>query len=521
MKLFPLSFAALATAALLALPVQAEPITLSWGIPAEASDILTANTTSGTAQLLGTKVFDGLLSYNDDLTPKPQLATVWDVSPDGLTYRFTLREGVKFHDGTPLTPQDVAFSINYLKANHPRGNVTFSTVERIETPDAHTVVLHLTKPTPFLLSALASAESPILPEHVFADVKPGLPPPDDKLIGTGPYRFVKWQRGDYIIFEKNPDYWDKGKPEVDRLVGRFITDAASRSAAFETGEIAFGEINPAEAQRFKDQPGFQVIELPKAYNGSHAQLAFNLDRELPRDIHVREAVSHAIDVPRILDTVYYGAGTVSPTPIIPSKGIYHDADLGPFDYDPKKAEAILDAAGYKPGPDGFRFKIELALNGYHDPRLGSFIQQSLREIGIDASLRLNDPAAYIKRVYTDRDFDFAIDFLGNYFDPAVGVQRVFWSKSIRPGVPFVNPSHYSNPEVDRLLEAAADEPDQAKRVELYRQFQEIIRKDLPVIDLLDPPTFYLVSDKVTGLFNSAQAQSGNFADLKLATPGKS
>jgi peptide/nickel transport system substrate-binding protein len=200
--------------------------------------------TTGPALAASSKVLEGLLAYDFDLRPQPQLATAWVVSPDGLKYTFTLRQNVKWHDGQPFSSEDVAFSIALLKSVHPRGRSTFANVTRVSTPDARTAIIELSKPAPYLLKALSAGESPIVPKHLYASGDPLSNPHNNAPIGTGPYRFKSWTRGANIVYERNPDYWAPGKPYIDTLIFKVIPDAAARSAAFETGALDLGGENP-------------------------------------------------------------------------------------------------------------------------------------------------------------------------------------------------------------------------------------------------------------------------------------
>lgn len=484
---------------------------ITWVIDRESTNIVPINTTTFMSQAVGPKIFDGLVWFDEDLKAQPQLATEWAISPDGLIYTFKLRADVKWHDGQALTSADVAFSFERLKAAHPRGRVTFANVQKIETPDAQTVVVTLGKPTPYLLTALSSQESPIVPKHVFEKLDPAAVPPDTALIGTGPFRFGEWERGSHVTLDRNPDYWQKGEPHLDRLLVRIIPDAAARSAALEAGEIDIGEVGLSDIERFKTNQQFVVSEQSTVYSGPHHQIAINFENPVLANLKVRKAIAHSIDLESIKKLVYFGYGTVSPTPISASLGKFHNSDIKPYVVDIALANKLLDEAGYQKGGDGFRFKLRIALNPANDQRTGAIVQQTLKAIGIDGVLTLTDQAGYIKKVYSDRDFDLGIDALASTFDPTVGVQRVFWSKAFKVGVPFTNPGHYANPEVDRLLETAAVEPDEAKRRDLFLKFQEVVHADVPVIDFIDPPRLVVTRKGVEGFNQGAHGLSGNFA----------
>ena len=186
----------------LVMVVQPEPPTL-------ASFLSTA----GPVGQVATKVYEGLLEYDFKLAPQPGLAKSWTVSPDGKTITFKLQENVTFHDGKPFTSADVKFTVfDVLKKSHPRGINTFRALESIETPDQYTAVFKMSEPAPYMLMALSGYESPMLPKHIFEAGDVTKHPNADRPIGTGPFKFVEWQKGQFMRFDKNPSYWKKGRP---------------------------------------------------------------------------------------------------------------------------------------------------------------------------------------------------------------------------------------------------------------------------------------------------------------------
>ncbi len=493
--------------------------TLRFVFKNESSSMVATNNTSNTAWTVGPKIFDALLRYAPDMTPQPQLATAWQISPDGLRYTFHLREGVRWHDGKPFTADDVAFSIlQVLKVMHPRGRGTFANVTAVETPDPHTAVIVLSKPAPYLIRALAATESPIVPKHLFAGTDLSAPTPAPLLVGTGPFRFKEWVPGSHIILDRNPDYWDSGKPYIDRIVMRFITDAAARSAGFQSGELDLGGATPipiTDVALFKKQPNLVVDVGDFAYSGNQLQLMFNLDNQYLKDQRVRQAIAHVIDLQRIVQTVFFGYAKASPSQISVVLKDYYDPEIKPHSIDIAQANRILDDAGYQRDGGGSRFSLRLLFNSVIDPRLADYVRQAVRRIGIDAVIHTYDFSAYVKAAYTDRAFDMTVESLANAFDPTVGVQRVYWSKNFKLGLPFSNVSHYSNPEVDRLLEAAAVEPDETKRKALFNDFQKVVDTDLPGINLVAWSEIIVASSKVKNYAPGAEGLNGNFADLYI------
>lgn len=491
--------------------------TLRFVMKYEPPTLSSINNTS--TPLTSGKIFDGLVTYDFDLNPKAQLATSWTVSPDGLRYVFKLREGVTWHDGKPFTSADAAFSILRLKAGHPRGRATFANVEQANTPDPLTLELVLSKPAPFLMVALGPSESPIVPKHLYEGVDVAAPPGPPLLIGTGPFVLREWTRGSHVVLERNPNYWDKPKPYLDRVVIRFMPDAAARAAAFEAGDLDLGSSAPvplADLPRFERDPRFAVYRQDYAYSGAQHQIFFNLETEVLKDRRVREAVAHALDLNRMVDTVFYGAAKVSPSPVSVALTPFHDPAIKPRAFDPARSERLLDEAGLPKKADGMRVQLRLLINPFIDSRLADFVRQSLRRVGIDAVIQPREFAAYVKQVYGDRQFDMIIESLANVFDPTVGIQRGYWSKNFRPGLPFSNSARYESAEADRLLEAAAVEMDSAKRKALWREFQHLIHKDIPSVDLLSPLEVVIASKRLRNFAVGAEGVSSNWADAYFA-----
>jgi peptide/nickel transport system substrate-binding protein len=462
------------------------------------------------------KVWDGLVTYDIDLKPLPMLATSWSLSPDGLQYTFNLREGVTFHDGKPFTSADVAFSIMRLKAGHPRGRGTFANVAEVKTPDAKTAVIVLSKPSPYLMVALGPSESPIVPKHVFENFDLATPPGPPQHVGTGPFILKEWVRGSHAVLERNASYWDKPRPYLDRVIVRFMPDAAARAAAFEAGDLDLGGLAPvplSDMERYKNHPRLAVDTRSFAYTGAQNQIFFNLDTPILKNKKVREAIAHALDLQAIVDTVFYGYAKVSPSPISVALSTWYDPAVQPRKFDPEIANKLLDEAGHPRAAGGMRFPLRLLYNPFIDARLAEFVRQSLRRVGIDATTQNLEFGAYVKGVYTDRAFDLTVESLTNVFDPTVGVQRGYWSKNFRVGLPFSNSAHYENPEVDRLLESAAVEIDPAKRKELFSQFQRIVHADAPSVDLISPLEVIIANRKIRNYARGAEGLGDNFADV--------
>lgn len=486
----------------------------------EPPTLLTLTNTAGVSLYTSSKTNEGLLTYDFDLKPRPQLATSWSVSPDGLEYRFKLRPGVRWHDGKDFAAADVVFSIATLKEVHPRGRSTFANLKNITAPDPLTVVLTLARPAPYLLSALAASETPIVPRHLLEGQKIIGHPLNDAPVGTGPYRFKEWVRGSHIVYERNPDYWDQPKPYIDRLVFAIMPDAAARSAAVESGavDVAPGPPVPmSDLDRLRQNPRLRFVTDGYQYNNNIYRIEFNLERPYLAKRPVREAIAHAIDRKRLLEVALLGYGDISLGPINPHLTQFRVPDLPFYPLDLKRAGQLLDEAGYPRAGGAPRLKLVHDPLPYGEPhrRAGEFIRNALARIGIEVTIRSQDFATYIHRVYTDRDFDFTFNSMSNLFDPTVGVQRLYWSKNFRIGVPFSNGAHYVSAETDRLLEAAAVETDLEKRLQEFADFQRQVIKDLPDITVATVYSATIADRKVIDHTLTADGLCANLADVYI------
>ena len=516
----------LLTGTFLGYPVQAQSAadidsgTLKFVLSPEPPFLLTAINTALQMGMVTSKVMEGLLYLDNELKPQPLLAQAWDISPDGLTYTFKLRPNVKWHDGQPFTSADVSYTIlEVLKKVHPRGRTAFAKVTAVETPDPLTAVIKLSQPAPPMLTALASSyESPMVPKHLFAGTDPSANPYISKPVGTGPFVFKEWKKGDYILLEKNADYWQTGKPSLQRIVFRIISDASARAASFETGEGHIGGLSPiplTDMPRIAKNPALSIETRGYAYMSPYMLMEVNLRKPPLNDVRVRQAIAHAIDRARMTQVVWLGYGQPAVSPIPSQVTTFHSTDLPKYEFNPEKAKKLLDEAGLKPGPNGMRFKIthDFIPFGSEYQRTGEFIKQQLNRVGIDVELRSQDLPSFLRRAYTEYDFDTTSLYYGAFADPTQGVQRLFWSKAIQKGVVFTNNTDYRSPEMDRILESAQGENDPIKRKALYLEMQRLAMTDLPVIPLMETRFLTISSSKLKNHTISADGViGGNFAD---------
>lgn len=484
------------------------------GEPTTLVPLLDSNTRT---RVISTKILEGLVKFDDRFNPRPVLATAWSISQDGLRYTFNLRQGVKWHDGKDFSSADVRFSLLAFKRVGPRGRITFANVTDVETPDPHTAVVVLSKPTPFLLRALTGGETPILAAHTypgddFTTSKNGTSP-----IGTGPFVFEEWKRGSYVKLKRNPDYWQAGLPYLDGVVTRFVGDGAAASIALETGEAHLSnDVSLVDIDRLKQNPQLAVDTYTDSYLNNAQIFEFNLENPALAKREVRHALAHAIDRNFIVDAIFFGAAKPAASTIPAVFSHYNDEAPFQYPFDLRKASDLLDAAGFPKKDDGSRFNLRLAfLPGDTFKKTSEYLRSAFGKIGVRVDILDGDLGTYIKRVYNERGFDINLNGISRLFDPTAGVQRLYWSDGIKNVAPYVNAAHYNNPEVDNLFRAAAVEQDDAKRAGYFKKIQAITGAELPNFALVALPTIVARSAKAQSVVTTIDVTSGDFATVWL------
>lgn len=480
---------------------------------------------SNPSAVIASNLFDSLVSYGADFKPTAQLATSWSTSDDGKRITFVLRKGVRWHDGQPFTSADVKYSLmEVAKKYHALAGPTFSTVTDVETPDIHTAVFVLSRPSPVIWAFLNGSGLQILPSHLYGNSDPRTNPLNNKPIGTGPFVFKEWVRGSHIALERNKDYWDHTRPLLDRITFRIIPDTGAREAALETGELHYAPLSPvplSSAKRLRANPDLVVEDRGWEAVAPVYFFDFNLKRKEFQDVRVRRAFAHAIDRQALADVVWYGFAEPSLGPVPSFQKQFFNPDTPQYAYDPAKAEALLDEAGLKRGPDGVRLRINHLNHTYGDDfkRSGDFYQQQLKAVGIELELVNYDLATYLRKVFTERDYDTTAVFYAAFADPQIGVVRRYWSKTIQDGVPWSNGTNYSSAEMDRVIEGIHNEPDAAKRQAYINELQVIAQTDLPSINLLDLKFFRVFSKRLTGVDVGPVGVYAALGDAGLAVKG--
>ncbi len=449
---------------------------------------------------VSTQLFASLIRFDDQWNPEPYLATSWKWSDDKKSITFKLRPDAVFQDGKPITSADVAFSINVVKVNHPFKTM-FSAVEKVETPDPHTVVIKLSHPYPSLMIALSPALCPILPKHVYdtgnlADVKSN-PHNSQNVVGSGPFELVKFVPGKEIVLKRFDKFFLKGKPYLDKIVMQINPDPTTLLIGLERGDLDMLPFvsTPTTLTRAKDDKNITVLN--KGYEGMGALqwIEINTAKKPLDDKRVRQALSYAIDKNFITKVLLRGFAKPSIGPIISSSPFATPTHEYKMNLD--KAKKLLDEAGLKPNSDGVRFKISIDImpGSVTGKAIAGYARQQFKKIGVDAVLHESpDFPSWANRI-AHHDFDMTTDMVWNWGDPVIGVARTYLTDNIRPII-WTNTMSYSNPKVDKLLHEAAIEPDMDKRKALYKEFQQIVTDDAPIIYLDEVPYHTLITKNV-------------------------
>ncbi len=448
-----------------------------------------------------TQLFASPLRFDDKWNPQPYLAESWKLAEDGMSLTLNLRKNAVFHDGKPVTSADVAFSIMAIKANHPFQTM-LGPVEKVDTPDAYTAIIRMNKPHPAIVLAMSPALCPILPKHVYGDGQDLKTHPRNSadVVGSGPFRLVEFKAGQRIVMERFDKFFLPGKPYLDKVVVNLSPDASSLMLGLERGDIQmlpFVSV-PTDLRRLKDNA--KLTLTPKGYEGIGPLnwLAFNLERKPLSDVKVRKAIAHAVDKNFITRALMGGFAVPADGPIVPTSP-FAVTDVVRYPLDLKKAAALLDEAGYKPGANGERFKLTIDyLPGADDQQktVAEYVRGQLKKIGIAVDVRASaDFPAWAKRIAA-HDFDMTMDLVFNWGDPIIGVHRTYLSSNIRPII-WTNTQSYRNPQVDELLNTAGGVLDPTKRKAYYATFQKIVTDELP-IDFINVVPYHTAALRTVG-----------------------
>jgi peptide/nickel transport system substrate-binding protein len=481
-----------------------------------------------TTWILDRKVYQGLARLDGGKAPdyplKPELAESWEISPDGQTYTFHIRHGVKWHDGALFSGQDVVATVHKIldpsmRSMHLRGQ--FEDLESIRTApgDDFTVVAHYKRPYFLALRSLATLS--IYPKHVLDRAGDMLTDPIHRApVGTGPFQFETWDTANKkLVFVRNEQYWGR-KARVDRLVYRFVEDASVAFQLLQKGEFdVFTQLQ--EVAWTKDMPTIPALvegyHRSRFFEVNYSWIGWNNARPFFKDPRVRLAMTYAMDRDGMLRNFLYGINR-STTCIFYNESSSCDHALQPRPFDPAKAAALLDEAGWTDHDgDGLRdkdgvpakFTFLAVASSQFFAKLTPYLQQELRKIGVQMDIRKVEWSIYIKTL-RDHEFD-ACGLLWGNTDVQEDPFSVWHSSMANAGSNYIS---YANPEADRLLVQARAELDDARRNELYRRFGHILYDENPYTFLYNRPALDAIRRSVHGL--RAQVPWYDFEDAWFA-----
>ncbi len=436
-------------------------------------------------------VFDGLVRFTPDAQVVPGLARAWDVSTDGLTYTFHLRTGVKFHDGRPFTARNVVGTFQRVLDPATKGGRGWplfpirgakeyadgkgTTISGLTAPNDTTVVITLTEPLAIFPKLLAMPVAAIVPDSPAANF-------GENPIGTGPWKFVEWKHDDYLLFAKNPTYFD-GAPKADSLMARIVPEPSTAVAEFESGNVDVLYVPEGETRNWEqtDEKKAMLLSAPAL---RMVYIAINTTRGPLADVRVRQALNYATDSKSILDGIVSGRGNLS-AGVIPPALPGGDSTRRGYTRDVAKAKQLLAAAGYPNGID-----IELWSSQTPPfPRISQAVQANLLEAGVRVKLVQRD-ASSMREAARAGQTDMALkDWFADYPDAENFLFPLLHSTNKGVGG---NVSFYSNPRYDQLVSNARRELDDAKRVAMYVEADKLAYNDAPMIYLFFYKELYAV-----------------------------
>lgn len=444
---------------------------------------------SGSATMFpAAQLFASPLRMDAHWKPQPYLAERWELSADNRSVVLHLRKDAVFHDGRPITSEDVKFSLEAIRDNHPFKSM-YAPLNAVTLDGPHTAVVRLSEPHPALLLAMSTSLTPILPKHIFGDgTDLKVHPRNANPVGSGAFRLVEFKPGEHLVLERFDRFFLKDAPRLDRIIAKVYKDPASLLLAFENGEIdAHTElVDPRQLDRARKIPGVTIVNGSAPAIGPLVWLAFNTKNPKLADKRVRQAINFALDKNSFVGTILGNVHKRATGPIA-SASPFYTADVERYELNPAKAGKLLDAAGLKPGANGMRLALEIdAIPGSPDMKAAQeYFKAALAKVGIDVNVRLSPDFPTWARRVASLQFEATFDTVWNWGDPVIGVHRTWLSSNIRPGVIWSNTQSYSNPRVDELLAAAGQEMNPDRRKALYTEMQKIVVDDCPVAFLYE------------------------------------
>jgi len=448
--------------------------TLTIALAAEPSGLdPTTNPSAAIKRVVHYNLLEGLLKVDRNGRVVPHLARSYSVSKDGKEYTFVLHSGIKFHDGSPCTAEDVKFTFERLldpKTAAPY-RMYYESIESIQAVDPTTVKFKMKKVDSNFLFNMARGDAVIVSKQSVERLK-------SAPVGTGPFKFVDWKRGDSVIMAKNPDYYVKGLPYLDKVTFKFIPDPSAQLAALRAGDVDVisYDLAPENAPALEKDGRFKVL---KGHTTTDVIMAMNHSRKPFNDLKVRQAITLAIDRKAVIQGAVAGYGTAIGSHMDPTNPYYADLS-GLYPYNPEKAKQLLAEAGY---PTGFGAVLKLPEPYAYARRSGEIIADQLSKVGIKLIIEVIPMGQWVDRVFKNADYDLTVMGHAEPFDIEIYGRANYYFR-------------YSNPKFQELLKKAEAEMNEQARKKLYEQAQRILADDFVNVYLFIYPALPAMKKEV-------------------------
>jgi peptide/nickel transport system substrate-binding protein len=458
--------------------------------------------TDGQSEHIDSLIFDALVRKDEKFNVYPWLARSWE-TPDPRTYIFHLNAGVRFHDGRGLSSADVKWTIDTIR----NGQIptvksgAFRQVDRVDAPEPLTVVVHLKGPDPALLWSLSDGAFGVVPAGSGSNF--GQHP-----IGTGPFRFVSQEQDQQVILERNLNSW-QSPPAIQRIRFAVVPDAITRALELQKGsaDVCINALTADMIYALRDNPVVQIDTGPGTVLN---YVTFNVRDPILRDSRVRQAIAYAINRRLIIHALWRDRARIAES-LLPPEHWAWTGEVAHHDYDPREANALLDAAGWKRNANGIRFHVALKTSTDETSRmLAQVLQQQLRTVGIELDVRSFEFATFYSDISKGVFQMYTLRWIGGNEDPDI-FRYAYQTASFPPKG--ANRGHYSNPALDRMISEAIATPDNAARRSDYVAIQRMVAEDLPSINLWYLDTVLVHNRRLGNLHLSS---SGNYDFLRDA-----
>jgi peptide/nickel transport system substrate-binding protein len=473
-----------------------------------------------------------LVKYDVDNNPYPELVTEvptlanGGISKDGKTITWHIRKGVHWSDGAPFDGDDVVFTTKVIlnPNNNEVGRDGWDLIKKIDEPDKFTVIYHLSKPySPFLPSFFGSAGAnpDVLPKHLLAQYATiNQVPYNSKPVGIGPFRIVAWHRGDNVELEANP-YYFRGEPKIKHITYRLVANVPTLATQMQTGEV---NLWPNVPSAYIDQmKAINSLQTDLQTSPLYGHIDFNVTRPIVSDVRVRQAIRLAIDRPSLIKKISHGYGIASES-VVPAVNPLAPKDIPLIPYDPDKARALLDQAGWKVGAGGIRVKNGQRLSLFFPYYTGSpsadtyveNVRQELKQVGIEIETKQFAPATFFAP-FQDHGIVYGGKWDMTFFSwqslPGADISNNWECNQIPPNGQ--NVSHFCNAQLDALLRATKATYDPVKQKALLDQEIKIIVANAPTIVTSNAQVGFTYSKGLTGFKPNAWTPFDNFMDVDI------